>query len=100
MNILETYNNEILKLCFAHRVKSLYVFGSAISNKFNNKSDVDLVVDFLPIDVIEYADNYYDLKFSLEETLKRKVDLLEERAIKNPYLKNAVNQEKQLVYEC
>ena len=43
---------------------------------------VDLIVDFENIDVLEYGDNYYNLKFSLEKILKRSVDLLEEKAIK------------------
>jgi predicted nucleotidyltransferase len=59
---------------------------------------VDLVVDFENIDVLEYGDNYYDLKFSLETILKRKVDLLEEKAVKNPYFKQSLNQNKVLIY--
>jgi uncharacterized protein len=56
------------------------------------------IVDFTNIQVEEYADNYFDFKFSLQELLKRPVDLLEEKAIKNPYFRKAVNQQKQLVY--
>jgi predicted nucleotidyltransferase len=55
-------------------------------------------VDFAAIDVEDYADNYFDLKFSLEDILQRPVDLLEEKAIKNPYFKQAVTQQRQLVY--
>jgi predicted nucleotidyltransferase len=46
----------------------------------------------------DYADNYFDLKFSLQEILKRPVDLLEEKAIKNPYFKQVLNESKELVY--
>ena len=69
-----------------------------LTERFNNESDIDFVVDFEPIDLFLYADNYYDLKFSLRDILKRPVDLLEDRAIKNPYLRQAINQKKLLIY--
>jgi predicted nucleotidyltransferase len=98
MNRLETYTSEIAKLCETHKVKSLYVFGSILGDNFNKDSDIDLIVDFIGIPVEDYADNYYDFKFSLQEILKRPIDLLEEKAIKNPYFKKSVNQQRQLVY--
>lgn len=98
MNFIEHHNKDILSLCKTHKVKSLYAFGSVLTDKFNNESDVDLIVDFEPLDVLDYGDNYYDLKFSLESILKRSVDLLEEKAIKNPYLRKTINQNKKLIY--
>jgi predicted nucleotidyltransferase len=79
-------------------VKSLYAFGSVLTSTFNPTSDIDLLVDFEPIDVLDYGDNYYDLKFSLEAIFSRPIDLLEEKALKNPYFKNAINENKQLIY--
>lgn len=76
----------------------MYAFGSVLTPSFNAESDIDLIVDFNEIDVKDYADNYFDLKFSLQEILKRPVDLLEEKAIKNPYFKQALNESKELVY--
>lgn len=98
MTVLDKYINEINKLCSSHKVRQLYVFGSALTEKFNHESDIDLIVDFEPIDVSLYADNYYDLKFSLQDTLKRPIDLLEEKAIKNPYFRQTINQQRQLIY--
>lgn len=98
MNLIENHTKDILNLCKTHKVKSLYAFGSVLTDKFNNKSDVDLIVDFEKLDVLDYGDNYYDLKFSLENILKRKVDLLEEKAIKNPYFRKTLNQNKKLIY--
>src|ERR1035437_5664591 len=98
MNRLETYTADIVKLCKAHKVKTLYAFGSVLTNHFNSESDIDLIVDFANMEVEDYADNYFDLKFSLQEVLKRPIDLLEEKAIKNPYFKQSVNQQRQLVY--
>lgn len=98
MKNLESYLLEITKLCESHKVKSLYAFGSVLTDNFNNESDIDLIVDFSNIAVEDYADNYFDFKFSLQEMLKRPIDLLEEKAIKNPYFRQSVNQQRQLVY--
>ena len=98
MNQLATYKQQINELCVNHKVKSLYAFGSILTADFNNKSDIDLIVDFKEMDVADYADNYFDLKFSLQNIFNRSVDLLEEQAIKNPYFKQALNHKKELVY--
>ena len=98
MNQLATYKQQINELCVNHKVKSLYAFGSVLTADFNSKSDIDLIVDFKEMDVADYADNYFDLKFSLQNIFNRSVDLLEEQAIKNPYFKQALNQQKELVY--
>jgi predicted nucleotidyltransferase len=98
MNKLENYKEAITKLCRAHKVKSLYAFGSVLTDQFNGDSDIDLIVDFTPMQVEDYADNYFDFKFSLQDIFKRPVDLLEEKAIKNPYFLQNINQQKQLVY--
>jgi hypothetical protein len=49
--------------------------------RFNEYSDVDMVVDFDKVTLEDYADNYFDLKFSLEDIFCREVDLLEDKAI-------------------
>ena len=99
MNTLSVYKNEINALCANHKVKSLYAFGSFLTHNFNTNSDIDLIVDFKEIDVKDYADNYFDFKFSLQDIFNRPVDLLEEQAIKNPYFKEELNKKKVLVYK-
>ena len=76
MNTLSAYKNEINALCANHKVRSLYAFGSVLTSNFNTNSDIDLIVDFKEIDVKDYADNYFDFKFSLQEIFKRQLDLL------------------------
>lgn len=95
---LERYIGEIRILCQKNRVKSLYVFGSVLTDRFTDKSDIDLIVDIDSIDPLEYSDFYFNLKFALEELLKREIDLLESRALKNPYLIDNINQSKTLLY--
>jgi predicted nucleotidyltransferase len=81
-----------------HGVDKLYLFGSILGSSFNDKSDIDFLVRFKNIDLLKYADNYFDLKFSLENLLNRPVDLLEEQSIKNPFFLDALNESKKLIY--
>ena len=70
----------------------------ALYYKFNNDSDIDLLVDFKPMDISKYAEIYYNLKFGLQNLLNRPIDLLEQKAIKNPFFLQQLNKEKKLVY--
>lgn len=98
MHNLQLHQTAITKLCEIHKVKKLYAFGSVLSKSFNTDSDIDLIVEFKDIEVEDYADNYFDFKFSLQNMLKRQIDLLEEQAIKNPYFRKSVNEKRELVY--
>lgn len=98
MTFIDQYTNEIQKLCARHKVRRLYAFGSVLTDRFEKDSDIDLIVDFEPLDVSQYADNYFDFKFALEDTLHHPVDLLEEKAIKNPYFLKTVENQRRLIY--
>jgi uncharacterized protein len=98
MTIIDSYTSDIQRLCSAYKVKSLYAFGSVLTSKFNDQSDLDFIVDFEPQSIDHYADNYFNLKFALEETFKRSIDLLEEKAIENPYFKEAIKNQSKLLY--
>lgn len=98
MRILDENIDKIKTLCDRHKVARLFVFGSVLTEKYNKNSDIDFLVDFTDIDLYDYADNYFELKKSLEILLSRKIDLLEEKAIKNPYLRQSIDSSKQLVY--
>ncbi len=98
MNIIEKNIDKLEKLCVKHKVSKLYAFGSVLNNGFTSDSDIDFVVAFDEIDLEKYADNYFDFKFSLEDLFNRKIDLLEEKAIKNPFFKKSINNSKRLIY--
>ena len=98
MNLIERNIEKLKKLCDKYNVSKLYVFGSVISGKFKKDSDIDFLVTFDKIELSEYADNYFDFKFSLEDLFNRKIDLLEEKAIKNPFLKQSIDTSKELIY--
>jgi predicted nucleotidyltransferase len=98
MNLISQHIDKINTLCKSHKVKSLYAFGSVLTDQFTDQSDIDLIVDFCDIQLLDYSDNYFDLKFALEDTLNRSVDLIEDKAIKNPYFKKAIEKNKALIY--
>lgn len=99
MNLIEQYKTEIATLCRKYNVKELYAFGSVLDeSRFTNESDVDLLVDFNEIELLKYADNYFEFADSLEELFKRKVDLLTIRSLRNKYFIEAVDKEKEVVY--
>jgi len=95
---LRDHIKQIEELCNAHDVRSLFAFGSVVSGKLKSDSDIDLIVDIDNNDPINYTDNYFALKFQLEGILKRPIDLLEDKAIKNPFLKQQIDNTKVLVY--
>ena len=88
----------LVSLCKRYKVNRLFVFGSVLTDRFNDDSDIDLVVDFKKDEVEDYFDNYFDFKYSLQDLFGRKVDLVEEQSIKNPYFRKSVDSTKQLIY--
>ena len=98
MNLIELNKSSIQLLCEKHQVASMYAFGSVVSSRFNDKSDVDLLVKFKEIDLNQYFLNYLSLKESIESVLNKRVDLVEEQTLKNPILIRSINKNKQLVY--
>lgn len=98
MKIIDKNIDSIKALCSKHKVIKLFVFGSILTDKFKKSSDIDFLVDFEGVDLYNYADNYFDFKKSLEALLKREVDLLEDKALKNPYLRQNIDSSKQLIY--
>ena len=95
---LDSYQNNLSTLCRKHHVRTLHAFGSVLTKRFGKNSDVDMIVAFNDIPVEDYADNYFDFKFSLQDIFNRPVDLLEEQAVRNPYLRQNIDRSKQLIY--
>ncbi|PVY37901.1 nucleotidyltransferase family protein [Pontibacter virosus] len=98
MKAIRDHIQQIMNLCDKHSVRSLFAFGSVTTDRFKPDSDIDLVVDIAAEDPIEYTDHYFALKFQLEQILQREVDLLEQKAIRNPFLRQEIDQTKILVY--
>lgn len=100
MKLIELNLTNIIALCRKYRVKSLAVFGSILTDRFNNDSDVDLLVDFDTADheQWDYVSNYFGFRDALERLFNRQVDLIEKRGIRNPLFKTAIENNMQLIY--
>ena len=83
---------ELGKLCERFSVKQLDIFGSAAdeTGTLPDASDIDFLVEFLPLKEDQHADAYFDLLFALEELFGRSVDLVMTQAIRNPYFRESV----------
>lgn len=93
------YSDELLKLCADYGVDRLELFGSALRSDFDlEKSDLDFLIVFSDSHPQGVFDRYFGLKEELERLFQRRVDLVEMRAIKNPYFRQAVEQARVLVY--
>ena len=99
MNSVDEHKENIAMLCQRHHVNRLYLFGSALTPRFNNESDIDLLIQFGNMDVTNYFSNYMDLKEKLEELFNRPVDLVEDQAVRNPIFRKILDREKKLIYE-
>jgi predicted nucleotidyltransferase len=96
---IEEKREEIAELCRKHHVIRLSIFGSAVRDDFNPAtSDVDVLVAFTPALESGYAKNFYSLEDNLVNLFQRRVDLITEGVIKNPYRLRSIEQDKVLVY--
>jgi uncharacterized protein len=86
-------------LCLRYNVKSLYAFGSVCTEKFNETSDIDLLISFNPMDYGDYADTYFKLAEEFEKVFNRPVDLVTDKSLGNPYFIESINRTKTPIYE-
>ena len=97
--IVEKRAAELEDLCRRFEVARLDLFGPAATGHFREgESDLDFLVEFLPMPTANFADNYFGLLENLEELFGRPVDLVFGRAIRNPYFLQSVEETKTLVY--
>lgn len=87
-------------LCADHKVKFLYAFGSSITNRFDpDKSDIDLLVEIDEKDPIERGEKLISLWETFENFFHKKVDLLTDSSVKNPFLRKSIDSTKVLIYD-
>ena len=96
--ILSDKIDELRSLCNVYSVKTMYAFGSFCTDKFNDNSDIDFLISFDKLSIEQYTDNYFDLHYKLEYLFNRKIDLLTDKSLSNPYFIKGVEQTKQLIY--
>ncbi len=90
---------EVIELCRLHHVRRLEVFGSAAGSGFDSeRSDFDFLVEFENLPPGTYATTFFDLKEALESLLGRSVDLVVGSAVRNPWFRKGIEQNKALLY--
>ncbi len=96
---IQPYLPQVIELFKKHKIINAYVFGSVLTDKFNSNSDVDFLVTIQSdLDPLETGEHLWDLTYELEDLLKRDVDLLTERSLKNPYFIQRLNETKFAIY--
>lgn len=99
-SILKESLDELVTICKKRQVKQLYSFGSVNTDQFNKESDIDLLVDFGEMNIEDYADNFFEMCYDLEELFGRPVDLVTIRSVRNPIFKEEIESTKQLIFDA
>ena len=98
-HVLESHRQQLADLCRKYRVRQLDVFGSAARGNFDEAaSDVDLLVEFEDMSHADRADAYLGFLTDVEVLLRRRIDLVEVGAVRNPYLRRGIEESRELVY--
>ena len=98
--IIAKHFDQLVALCKKYQVERVYAFGSVVTGDFKaESSDIDLIVEIAPMPPLEKGENLLSLWNELEELYGREVDLLTDKPIRNPFLKKAIEETKQLIYD-
>ena len=100
IGLIENNYESLKHLCEQYHVQRFEIFGSALTGEgFNpENSDLDFLVEFLPLKPGEHADAYFGLLEALQDLFNRHVDLVETKAIHNPYLLESINNNRRQIY--
>jgi len=98
--IIEEHREQLHKLCRRFKVERLDVFGSALSEEDfdRERSDIDFIVEFEPMEPVHHAKAYFGLLAALQDMFEHPIDLVEIRAVKNPYLLDSVSKSRRQIY--
>lgn len=101
MKLIELNIDKLKTLCKKYKVMKLWVFGSILTDRFNDDSDIDFSVTFdkKRIPLLDFADNYLEFLEELKSLFTRDIDLVCEDSLKNPYFIKELNETKRLIYE-
>ncbi len=99
-SIIEKKKENLIEYCKLFNINRMYIFGSAASGIFKKESDLDFLISFSDkISIEQYTDNYFALHYKLSELFGRKIDIITENSLSNPYFIESVNASKELIYE-
>lgn len=93
---VDQFRNRVQAVCRELSLRRLELIGSATRDDFSESSDIDVLVTFASDERL--FERYFSLKEKLENIFSRKVDVIEERAIRNPYFRQAVEKNRIRIY--
>ena len=97
---LDKYKIGLINICEDnHVIKKLYIFGSALTSRFHAESDIDILVETTDIQPEEKGEKLINLWDDLELLFNRKIDLLTENSLRNPFLRQEIEQTRKLIYD-
>lgn len=97
--LLGKYSVEIAETCRAHSVRTLEVLGSVAAGEYlPGHSDIDLLVEFVPMTPRSRVDAYFSLRDDLERILGAPVDLVVKGAVKNAVIAREIERTKLGLY--
>jgi predicted nucleotidyltransferase len=100
IELVKNNSKALTSLCERYNVKHLELFGSALTGKdFDpESSDIDFLVEFQPLEPVQHANCYFGLLEKLQDMFGRNIDLVEVKAINNPYLLESINKNRSEIY--
>lgn len=99
VGLIQDRKQELASICRRFGVLSLGLFGSAAREDFDvDTSDLDFVVEFTPMSPDDHKRSYFGLLKELELLFRRKIDLVETSAIRNPYIRRNVESSQVSLY--
>jgi predicted nucleotidyltransferase len=101
MELLKEYKTDLEDVLQKNSaVKRFYLFGSILTPHFDTTtSDIDVLVETANIPPEEKGEQLISLWEDLENLFARKVDLLTENSLRNPYLTQEIKQTRKLIYD-
>lgn len=100
MNLIELHLDKIFALCRKYKVDKLWVFGSVLTPRFNDKSDIDFLVEFEEdkIELLDFADHFFAFIHAIEDVVGRKVDMVINNSITNRFFREEVDETRRLLW--
>ncbi|WP_297335178.1 hypothetical protein [Algoriphagus sp.] len=96
MNLFEKNNDRLNSLCKKFKVEK---GDSVLCSTINNELDMVYPVEFDRNYSLGFSSKFFEVLFTLEDFIGRKVNLLEHSAIQNSYFKNEGGETKELIYD-
>ncbi len=100
-DLITAKRGDISALCREYGIIKLEVFGSVMTDEFDaERSDIDFIAYFAPGEELGWwADEYYGLLRKLSKLLGREVDLVEPRALNDPFFRHVAKMTRTVIYD-